>query len=299
EARRLHRLTSSVLGGVIPADAFGAGKPDALIADAMLPPQPIDPWIHDGAVYRWSFDEGAGSVVSNSAVGDPAALSTDGLLSGAAFATDPDRRTSFLAFDRGLDGSAVDSVDIEHDIQIDGSALSLSAWFRAGGLAPAIDDAPEEVCRILAGNVQPCVLVAKAKTGEDWSLWMANVQLSTEPEAPANWRFYFNLKTDAGSVSADTDSANLELADWHHLAATYDGAEMKVYVNGVTKPADWAYQSGDLVISSNPVEIGAREHWAVGNSTSINGFYGLIDDVRIWNRALLDHEVLELISSTP
>ncbi|MDN3695317.1 T9SS type A sorting domain-containing protein [Chryseobacterium tructae] len=68
---------------------------------------------------------------------------------------------------------------------------------------------------------------------------------------------------------------------WYHVAATYDGASMKLYING-TLDASRA-QTGSL--SSN----GA---FNVGYSynTSRN-FNGKIDEVRVWKRALSQTEI--------
>ena len=64
---------------------------------------------------------------------------------------------------------------------------------------------------------------------------------------------------------------------WTHLALTYDGSRCGLYVNGAlaaSQPVSGAIQS-----SSNPLWIG-------GNSPYGEYFNGLIDDVRVYNRAL-------------
>ena len=70
---------------------------------------------------------------------------------------------------------------------------------------------------------------------------------------------------------------------WAYLAATYDGATLRLYVNGVQVAS--RAQTGNIATSANPLEIGGD---------SINGQYfaGVIDEVRIYNRALSASEVL-------
>ena len=68
----------------------------------------------------------------------------------------------------------------------------------------------------------------------------------------------------------------LPLNTWSHLAATYDGATMILYVNGVQVASQT--QSGALSTSTDPLTIG-------GNSSG-EAFAGIIDEVRIYNRAL-------------
>src|SRR5207247_6798599 len=64
---------------------------------------------------------------------------------------------------------------------------------------------------------------------------------------------------------------------WAHLAATYDGATMRLYVNGVQVAS--RAQTGAIATSTNPLQIG-------GDSLYGQYFAGRIDEVRIYNRAL-------------
>ena len=70
---------------------------------------------------------------------------------------------------------------------------------------------------------------------------------------------------------------------WTHLAATYDGATQRLFVNG-SEVGNRA-QSGALEISANPLRIGGNTVWA-GQS-----FQGLIDEVRLYDRALSQAEI--------
>jgi hypothetical protein len=72
-------------------------------------------------------------------------------------------------------------------------------------------------------------------------------------------------------------TGGLALNTWAHLAATYDGATMRLYVNGV-QVANRA-QTGAIETSTNPLQIG-------GDSIYGQYFTGRIDEVRIYNRAL-------------
>jgi hypothetical protein len=78
-------------------------------------------------------------------------------------------------------------------------------------------------------------------------------------------------------------TAMLPLNTWTHLAATYDGSILRLYVNG-TQVATQA-QSGLLTQSANPLEIG-------GDSIFGQYFAGLIDEVRVYNIALAPSQIL-------
>jgi len=69
---------------------------------------------------------------------------------------------------------------------------------------------------------------------------------------------------------------------WVHIAFTYDGANVKGYVNGnliLTTPA-----TADIQARGNLLRIGVD-----GNQTQ--GYRGLMDDLRIYNRALSQSEI--------
>jgi hypothetical protein len=70
---------------------------------------------------------------------------------------------------------------------------------------------------------------------------------------------------------------------WIHLAATYNGTRQRLYVNGIrvaSRP-----QSGSIQTSSWPLRFGGNVVWG-------EFFKGLIDEVRLYNRALTQAEIL-------
>jgi fibronectin type 3 domain-containing protein len=69
---------------------------------------------------------------------------------------------------------------------------------------------------------------------------------------------------------------------WTHLAMTYDGAQMRLYVNGVLAAGQTA--TGPIQTNSNALRIG-------GNVPYGEFFQGLIDEVRVYNRALSQAEI--------
>lgn len=72
---------------------------------------------------------------------------------------------------------------------------------------------------------------------------------------------------------------------WHHAVSTYDGANMRVYVDGVLKQTCAA--TGSINISGGGIEIGSF-------SSTGYPFKGVIDEVRIYNRALSASEISTL-----
>ena len=89
-------------------------------------------------------------------------------------------------------------------------------------------------------------------------------------------------------VLSTTDSAvrgtgPLALNTWTHVATTYDGANQRFYVNGVL--VGTTARTGTIAVSNGAIRIG-------GNASSTGEFFnGMIDEVRIYNRALTAAEI--------
>ncbi|GAG38963.1 unnamed protein product, partial [marine sediment metagenome] len=81
---------------------------------------------------------------------------------------------------------------------------------------------------------------------------------------------------------------NVNDGEWHHTTGVYDGSKYYLYVDGDLDASKDA--SGTISISSFPVFIGANAQ------QSGREFEGLIDDVRIYKRALMDTEILGVMS---
>ena len=72
-----------------------------------------------------------------------------------------------------------------------------------------------------------------------------------------------------------------------HVAATYDGATIRLYVNGVEEN----HKAASFVIGVNTTNLGIGAEPA---PTVINLFQGLIDDARVYDRALTLEEIQTL-----
>lgn len=80
------------------------------------------------------------------------------------------------------------------------------------------------------------------------------------------------------------------LHKWTHVAVTYDGSKIKIFVNG--NLASTQTPSSTPNVQSSNVAIGIRlfDKWSA--------FNGLIDEVHIFNRALSDSEIHDLYGQT-
>jgi hypothetical protein len=99
----------------------------------------------------------------------------------------------------------------------------------------------------------------------------------------------FYLRTGTGYSSITTPLSATPLNQWSHVVGTYDGSQMRLYVNGV------------LVASTS--KTGVIDNTAVLSSIGSTGlgwqyFNGSIDEVRIWNVARTQAEILAAMNTT-
>ena len=82
------------------------------------------------------------------------------------------------------------------------------------------------------------------------------------------------------------DIGSVSLLTWYHVAGVWDGSEMRVYINGALIGTPLAY-TGQNFWSTDPLIIGTENE--AGNLN--NSFPGIIDQVKIWKRALSPSEI--------
>lgn len=75
---------------------------------------------------------------------------------------------------------------------------------------------------------------------------------------------------------------------WIHMAGIYDGSTMRLYIDGIE--IESRAMTGDIRVDANPVTIGGEENGAAPQVVD-GEFEGLIDEVRIYNRALTATEI--------
>lgn len=98
------------------------------------------------------------------------------------------------------------------------------------------------------------------------------------------------LQTVGGTPDDDTNYPRFTptLDAWQHVACTYNGSEMKLYVDGVLLESKT--RNGDIDWSNLPIEARIGSYI---DDDEIYYFDGQIDDVRIWKRALTASQIAE------
>jgi hypothetical protein len=197
-----------------------------------------------GLIAAYGFEEGVGTSIA-----DATGKSHTGTLSGATWSA-AGKNGKALSFDGINDWVTIADA---HDLDLT-NRMTLEAWVRAASLSGwntvvMKEAAGKLVYALYANDNAPRPAVTMAIAGIDRSA---------------------------------TGASAVPLNAWTHLAATYDGTTLRLYVNGVEALS--RAQTGNMTASTNPLRIG-------GNGVWNEYFNGLVDDVRIYDRALTAAEI--------
>ncbi|RYD36909.1 MAG: hypothetical protein EOP87_04600, partial [Verrucomicrobiaceae bacterium] len=120
--------------------------------------------------------------------------------------------------------------------------------------------------------------------------------------------FFLGIDEDSGKLAADFRDAaegenhpligNTALTDgvWYHAAATFDGGTWKLYLDGnLEAEGDTGGQSPSPDADRNTTYGSAMN----ASGTAAGFFLGMMDEVRIWNRARTQAEIRSGMNGTP
>ena len=154
-----------------------------------------------------------------------------------------------------------------------GAGITMMGWFYADTI----------------GTNDPRIVSKAAGTAVDDAYW----QLSTSNSGTER---YLRMRIKAGATTSELHdtSTSLEPAQWYFAVATYNAGsgEMKLYLDG-SEVASGAHAVGGALDTNPavPVALGA-------NGTAERFFDGILDDVRIYNRALGADEIADLYAAS-
>jgi hypothetical protein len=126
-------------------------------------------------------------------------------------------------------------------------------------------------------------IITKTNSGS----WSNGFGLARYPSSPAA-HFWVNY------YSGETASCDIPDNQWTHVASTYDGKTMVLFVNGVrvseAVAGNYDWQGTKITHSEHPLQI--------GNAPSGYNWIGKIDEVMVFRRALSDREVKRIYELT-
>jgi len=105
--------------------------------------------------------------------------------------------------------------------------------------------------------------------------------------ASSNIRFIVKT-TNGGSAQAYISGSNWSTGNWYNVSGTYDGSNVKLYLNGVLK---------DTVALTGTV-VNATQSFRIGVYGSGSYFNGKLDEVAIFNKALSASKIQQIYDAT-
>jgi len=208
----------------------------------------VDNWLMgvDPRLYDYAFDNQG---IPNVAQSWGAITGVNGDITGASFGADvPDKSVS-PNFSLSFNGSG-NHVTVPYQPHDYGSTTTVEAW------------------------IKPAAVDGQRMTWDDFGTTGVQLALSN-----GSAQFCVSTAAHPGIVTC-AYGGNICTGSWQHVAGTYDGSFVRVYVNGVEL---------SKVPASGTVLVNSGQQATLGSDnqdTTIANYAGLLDEVRIWDAAL-------------
>jgi len=205
----------------------------------------------------WDFNEGAGTLINDLSGGDNNGTSYNNPVWRCA-SSNKENTASGMGCALEFDGSN-DYVKVDNNLVDNPASLTISAWFKKTG----------------NGSTYECVLHSSSDTSIGNSEYWLGADIDDYLTATIGARAGVGWAAGKTNIKAVLDT-------WYHLAASWDGSVVKVYVDG-----NYIKQY-NLTSYSNlttPTRFGASSD---GSSYQFRGY---IDDIRIYEKSLTESQI--------
>ena len=211
-----------------------------------------------GLMGYWSFDDETG--IDGSPYGNNATI-----VGAEPMATD---------WGKGLEfNGAGDHLVIPYDTSLSmaSNAMTIACWIYPNSL-----------------STNWSTIIQKDNAAGSWFDWQIYARASDAPTAfhPV---FRINWNGDNAVDANEEVEADIVLSTntWYHIAVTYDGTQMKFYIDGTLR--------GTTDVSAT-IPDGGKDIWVGSNQIWNEHFDGVIDEVYSYNRALDQNDIQALIN---
>lgn len=197
-------------------------------------------------------------------------------------------------FDEGGGNTAKDSSGHGHDGKVPGGVKWVKGKVGDGVEFPGNTGDYISVKHDDSLNLEKWTITVWVKLGKkDWQLIIQknvngsknvnNYSLYTEPAGRVNFNFF----TDGGALNLLKGTTPVTDESWHHIAVTYDGSVMKLYVDG--DPDGETQTSAKPIHNTDPLVIGGDDR---GAGVQVNGD---LDEIGLFNLALSENDIKEIM----
>ena len=164
-------------------------------------------------------------------------------------------QTQGAGYALNFDGSS-DYIDCGVNDILNIEELTASAWIKT---------------RSTIAESSPRAIMSRWNTGTGGRSWLFRV---------LNGNLMLYIKNTGGTTKSC--STPLPLNKWVYVTATFDKKKIKLYINGTLQNS--TSLTGSIKITNSKFFIGV-------NDNKTNFFDGILDEARLWNRALTETEI--------
>jgi prepilin-type N-terminal cleavage/methylation domain-containing protein len=252
-----------ILASIVLVSLSGA-RDKAQIAKTLLYSSEIYHALGADIVGNWNFDEGSGTIAL-----DSSGYNHHGtIIGGATYTTDTPQKAAgqgqgkyALSFDGANDYV---NIDDSNSLDINENQMSISAWIKP-----------------TAGDYR--TIVSKGYDSADGG-YALRITRDSEPI-----RAFFQVYNASGVIGSAGTYNNISNGSWYYLIGTYNGSQVCLYVNGKLDGTCGSL-TGNVKTNALPLSFGR-----MSTGGAITQYYpGLIDEVRIYSRALSAAEIQKL-----
>ncbi|XP_028851708.1 pregnancy-associated plasma protein A, pappalysin 1b [Denticeps clupeoides] len=167
-----------------------------------------------------------------------------------------------------------DQMRLKPGVEVPRGNFTLETWIKpeGGQRSPAV-----------VGGLYDKCFYASSDRG-----WLLGIR-SVSEQGNRDPRYFFSLRTDrAHKTTTITSNAPYSPNQWSHLAITYNGLHMKLFVNGA-QVAVSRDQSGEIF---SPLTKKCKVLMVGGNALNHN-YRGMMEHLSLWRRALSQREIIK------
>ncbi len=220
------------------------------------------PYRDEGLALYYSFDEGEGDTVH-----DLSGNGQDGTIHGSTW-------------QEGKYGNALKFFDGEHSFvsapkspALDvGAQVTVEFWMKADP-----DNLMNACCQGLVATDFYHVEISSGRGGQ------AGINFVVSADGGSSWT---HTSDQAGG------GFRVPPGEWHHVAGTYDGAALRLYIDGGLKAKTPHTGSISPMLPNSFLSIGSEEGRSICRECMHSRYFsGLLDEIKIYSRALTEDEI--------